>query len=101
MFTALIFYALTIVGLFILRWWQPNLERPYRTFGYPVLPACTCSPAWPVPGDADCPTGVHLAGLAHHAVGHSGLLLLALACDTSLKRKRRTSFACAFRLVLT
>ena len=35
----LIFYILTIVGIFILRKKQPNLERPYKAFGYPFLPA--------------------------------------------------------------
>lgn len=34
----LIFYILTIVGIFILRKKQPDLERPYRAFGYPFLP---------------------------------------------------------------
>ncbi len=38
-FAALIFYALTTVGLFILRAKLPNAERPYRAVGYPVLPA--------------------------------------------------------------
>jgi APA family basic amino acid/polyamine antiporter len=38
-FAALLFYILTISGLFVLRRTQPNLERPYRAFGYPVLPA--------------------------------------------------------------
>ena len=38
-FAALLFYVLTVIGLFILRFKQPNLERPYRVFGYPVLPA--------------------------------------------------------------
>lgn len=37
-FAVLIFYILTIVGLFILRRKQPNAERPYRAFGYPVIP---------------------------------------------------------------
>ena len=37
-FSELIFYILTLAGLFILRWKQPNAERPYRAFGYPVLP---------------------------------------------------------------
>jgi APA family basic amino acid/polyamine antiporter len=35
----LIFYILTIVGIFILRKKQPDLERPYKAFGYPYLPA--------------------------------------------------------------
>ncbi|HJU39583.1 MAG TPA: amino acid permease, partial [Tahibacter sp.] len=35
----LIFYVLTIAGLFRLRQTQPDVERPYRAFGYPWLPA--------------------------------------------------------------
>ncbi len=35
----LIFYILTIGGIFILRRKQPDAERPYKAFGYPVLPA--------------------------------------------------------------
>ena len=38
-FAVLVFYILTIVGLFVLRVKQPNAERPYKAFGYPVLPA--------------------------------------------------------------
>ncbi|HMV10418.1 MAG TPA: amino acid permease [Cyclobacteriaceae bacterium] len=38
-FVVVIFYALTIIGIFILRKKQPNAERPYKAFGYPVLPA--------------------------------------------------------------
>jgi APA family basic amino acid/polyamine antiporter len=38
-FAALIFYALTTIGLFRLRQTRPDAERPYRTVGYPVLPA--------------------------------------------------------------
>jgi APA family basic amino acid/polyamine antiporter len=38
-FAALLFYVLTVAGLFILRWKQPHLERPYKAFGYPVVPA--------------------------------------------------------------
>jgi len=37
-FAALLFYALTIGGIFLLRWKRPHAERPYRAFGYPVLP---------------------------------------------------------------
>lgn len=38
-FAALIFYALTTVGLFVLRVKRPDEPRPYRAVGYPVLPA--------------------------------------------------------------
>jgi APA family basic amino acid/polyamine antiporter len=37
-FAVLLFYVLTIVGLFVLRRKRPNAERPYRAFGYPVVP---------------------------------------------------------------
>jgi APA family basic amino acid/polyamine antiporter len=38
-FAVLIFYILTIIGLFILRRKRPDAERPYRAFGYPIIPA--------------------------------------------------------------
>ena len=38
-FAVLIFYILTLGGLFILRWKRPDMDRPYRAFGYPFLPA--------------------------------------------------------------
>jgi APA family basic amino acid/polyamine antiporter len=38
-FAVLVFYILTIAGLFVLRYKQPQAERPYRAVGYPVLPA--------------------------------------------------------------
>lgn len=37
-FVVVVFYILTIAGLFILRKKRPDAERPYRAFGYPVLP---------------------------------------------------------------
>jgi APA family basic amino acid/polyamine antiporter len=38
-FAVLVFYILTIAGLFVLRYTRPDAERPYKAFGYPVLPA--------------------------------------------------------------
>jgi APA family basic amino acid/polyamine antiporter len=38
-FAVVIFYILTLGGLFLLRWKRPDIPRPYRAFGYPVLPA--------------------------------------------------------------
>jgi APA family basic amino acid/polyamine antiporter len=38
-FAELVFYILTITGLFVLRFKQPNAPRPYKALGYPVLPA--------------------------------------------------------------
>jgi APA family basic amino acid/polyamine antiporter len=38
-FAVLVFYVLTIIGLFVLRQKQPDAPRPYRAIGYPILPA--------------------------------------------------------------
>jgi APA family basic amino acid/polyamine antiporter len=38
-FASLLFYIVTIAGLFILRKREPDAERPYRAFGYPLVPA--------------------------------------------------------------
>jgi basic amino acid/polyamine antiporter, APA family len=38
-FAVVMFYMLTIFGLFLLRFRRPDMERPYRVIGYPVLPA--------------------------------------------------------------
>ncbi len=37
-FAVLLFYILTVVGIFILRKKRPDAERPYKAFGYPVVP---------------------------------------------------------------
>ncbi|NEU08146.1 amino acid permease [Flavihumibacter sp. R14] len=38
-FSSLLFYVITIGGLFILRRTRPDADRPYKAVGYPVLPA--------------------------------------------------------------
>jgi basic amino acid/polyamine antiporter, APA family len=37
-FASLLFYMLTIYGIFILRKKEPDVERPYKAFGYPIIP---------------------------------------------------------------
>jgi len=39
MFAVLLFYILTISGLFVLRIKRPEMHRPYKAFGYPIIPA--------------------------------------------------------------
>jgi basic amino acid/polyamine antiporter, APA family len=39
---ALIFYILAIAAIFVLRVKQPDAERPYKAFGYPIIPALYC-----------------------------------------------------------
>ena len=38
-FVVVIFYVMTIIGIFILRRKRPDVPRPYKAFGYPFLPA--------------------------------------------------------------
>jgi APA family basic amino acid/polyamine antiporter len=38
-FVVVVFYVLTIIGIYKLRITRPELERPYKAFGYPILPA--------------------------------------------------------------
>jgi APA family basic amino acid/polyamine antiporter len=38
-FTALLFYIVTVAGIFKLRRTRPDIPRPYKAFGYPVIPA--------------------------------------------------------------
>ncbi|WCT13616.1 APC family permease [Mucilaginibacter jinjuensis] len=38
-FVVVIFYVLTILGIYILRIKRPDAPRPYKAFGYPILPA--------------------------------------------------------------
>ena len=37
-FAAWIFYGLSVVSMFRLRYTEPNMPRPFRTWGYPVVP---------------------------------------------------------------
>ncbi|TND07752.1 MAG: basic amino acid/polyamine antiporter, APA family [Bacteroidetes bacterium] len=38
-FASLVFYMVTIAGIFVLRKREPDVPRPYKAFGYPVIPA--------------------------------------------------------------
>ena len=38
-FAVLLFFTLTILAIFILRKKRPDIERPYKAFGYPIIPA--------------------------------------------------------------
>lgn len=52
-FVVVVFYVLTIAGIFVLRIKRPDAERPYKAFGYPFVPAlyivmglCFCGLLW-------------------------------------------------------
>ena len=72
---ALIFYILTILGVFRLRRTRPDADRPYKAFGYPVVPALYIVGALDDPGGAVRVSGVdHLARTGHRAAGRAGVL---------------------------
>ena len=70
-FVVVMFYALTIIGIFVLRKQRPDAERPYKAFGYPVLPAIYILMAisfcvlliWYKPTYAGWGLGIVLAGI--------------------------------------
>jgi APA family basic amino acid/polyamine antiporter len=41
-FAVLLFYILTVAGVIVLRFKQPNLERPYKVLAYPFIPILYC-----------------------------------------------------------
>ncbi len=65
-FVVVLFYILTITGIFILRKKRPDAERPYKAFGYPVLPIL-----YMLMGTAFCilliiyKPAIHMAGTYH------------------------------------
>lgn len=49
-FVVLIFYALTLIGIFRLRSKRPDMPRPYKAWGFPVLPVIYCIIAFSICG---------------------------------------------------
>lgn len=75
-FTLALNSFITVLGVFVLRWRQPDLPRPYRTFGYPVTPLIYLSlTAWTL---AYVLVNRPIEGLFGLAVIASGLLTYAL-----------------------
>ena len=69
-FTDWIFFALAALGVFVLRKKQPNANRPYRTFGYPITPIIFIAIAvWFVANTLIERPSESWAGLAFLAVG--------------------------------
>lgn len=86
-FAVLIFYALSVAGIFVLRRTRPDAERPYRAWGYPVLPGlyvlaavAICvdllifKPAYTWPGLGIVAAGVPIYFLRKRAAGRQPLL---------------------------
>ena len=82
-FVVVLFYVLTIAGIFILRRKRPDAERPYKAFGYPVLPAI-----YIVMGIAFCTLLILYQG----AYPYYGLLIVLLGIPiyfVALARKKK------------
>ena len=70
-FGANIFYLLAIASVFILRRTKPNLDRPYRAWGYPITPmiyvvcalALLCNMLWETPAESFAGLGIIAAGV--------------------------------------
>ncbi len=74
-FAALIFYVLTIGGVFVLRRKRPDAERPYRAWGYPVVPVLYIVTALVDHADPDfVPDAGHLARPGDRASRRSRVL---------------------------
>ncbi len=93
---ALLFYVLTIAAVYRLRVSRPEAERPYRAFGYPVVPALyivgrdnPCRRAGGVSADDD------LAGNGHRLAGIAGVLSLERTMRSVLHFSRAIKPACS------
>jgi APA family basic amino acid/polyamine antiporter len=83
-FAALVFYALTTVGLFVLRAKRPDAPRPYRAIGYPVLPALYVVSAAAV-------AAILLVADKTRAQALSGLLVVLLGVPVYFLTSRRSA----------
>lgn len=70
-FAVVLFSAIAVLGLFVLRWQRPNEPRPFRAWGYPIAPAIFIVAAaaalvnalWREPGPTTAGLGIILAGI--------------------------------------
>ena len=84
-FAVLIFFTLTILAIFVLRVKRPDIPRPYKAFGYPVIPAIYIlmttfyngdlliyKPNYTFPGLSNCFLGIPVFYLWKKFSGKSG-----------------------------
>ena len=50
-FAQLLFYVLTVAAVFVMRWRRPDAPRPYRAYGYPLVPFAYIAAALALMGD--------------------------------------------------
>jgi amino acid transporter len=92
-----LFFLLTGLSLFVLRWREPDVERPFRVPGYPVTPLLFC--AW-------CAYMLVATAIYAGALGLVGLGVLALglplyALSRRLPPARNHGKRCTARFLLT
>jgi APA family basic amino acid/polyamine antiporter len=82
MLPTIAFYVFTVAGVFLLRWRQPDLERPVKVWGYPLVPALYVLGATAIVG-----------ALFIHRPSYSwpGLILVALGWPVYLAVKPRVT----------
>jgi len=82
MLPTIVFYIFTVGGVFLLRWRQPDLERPVRVWGYPMVPALYILGATAIVG---------ALFLYRPSYSWPGLLLVALGWPVYLAVKPRVA----------
>ena len=89
-FAVLVFYILTIVGLFVLRFKRPDAPRPYKALGYPgAARALYRAGRLDLYRIIAVQAAVHVAGSGAGSAGHSRLsLLVAKRCRQNPRRTR-------------
>ncbi|HEY4798776.1 MAG TPA: amino acid permease, partial [Bacteroidia bacterium] len=86
-FTLNIFLFLTVLGVFVLRYKNPDLPRPYKTWGYPVVPAIfLLVTAWIIYEGLAMKTKESLEGLATISCG-----LLVYFADRFISKEKNNS----------
>ena len=61
MFMMVLSYTLTVVGMFILRWKRPEMERPYSLHGIPMVARFVCANRWSMDDQHDHYTAERIA----------------------------------------
>ena len=82
--------ALTVLGVFVLRWRQPELPRPYRTWGYPVTPLIFLAVSFWMLAHLLLNSSTRLPSILGLATALVGLVLYFLSPKTTLAERSLT-----------
>ncbi len=91
----LVFYILMVGAVIVMRFKAPHLERPYRTFGYPVVPIIYIVIAAALCSGSRLPRAFHFRDwLSDRVNRHSDLFRLAQARSGNRRRLKKRGQAC-------